>query len=333
MTETSDISGPTIVDTGPTGIARAAEALRAGRLVAFPTETVYGLGADATNDRAVAAVFAAKDRPSFNPLIVHVSAAEDAETLAQFNAAARTLAETLWPGPLTLILPRKPECSVSLLASAGLDSLAIRVPGHPKARAMLKAAERPVVAPSANPSGRISPTTAQHVVEGLRGRVDLILAGGRCEVGIESTVLDLSGPRPTLLRPGAVTRDVIEELIGPIAVSDDDPVDGEARRSPGQLTRHYAPSLPVRLDAGGTEPGEAFLAFGLVLGSGATLNLSPTGDLNEAAANLFAMLRTLDAGPWSGIAVAPIPEEGLGVAINDRLRRAAAADDGAPAAG
>ena len=332
MTETSGISGPAIVDTGPSGIARAAEALRAGRLVAFPTETVYGLGADATNDRAVAAVFAAKDRPSFNPLIVHVATADDAEPLAQFNAAARTLAETLWPGPLTLILPRKAECPVSLLASAGLDSLAIRVPGHPKARAMLKAADRPVVAPSANPSGRISPTTAQHVVEGLQGRVDLVLAGGRCEVGIESTVLDLSGPRPTLLRPGAVTREVIEELIGTIAVSDDDPVDGEARKSPGQLTRHYAPSLPVRLDADGAQSGEAFLAFGPTLGSGATPNLSPTGDLNEAAANLFAMLRTLDAGPWSGIAVAPIPEEGLGVAINDRLRRAAAVDDGASAA-
>lgn len=333
MTDTTDTSRPTIVDTGPSGIARAAEALRAGRLVAFPTETVYGLGADATNDRAVAAVFAAKDRPSFNPLIVHVAAADDAEPLAQFNAAARTLAETLWPGPLTLILPRKPGCPVSLLASAGLDSLAIRVPGHPKARAMLKATGRPVVAPSANPSGRISPTTAQHVVEGLQGRVDLVVAGGRCEVGIESTVLDLSGPRPTLLRPGAVTRDVIEELIGAVTVADDDPVDGEARKSPGQLTRHYAPSLPVRLDADGAGSGEAFLAFGPVLGSGATLNLSPTGDLNEAAANLFAMLRTLDAGPWSGIAVAPIPEEGLGVAINDRLRRAAAVDDGAPAAG
>lgn len=333
MTETFENSAPAIVDTGPSGIARAAEALRAGKLVAFPTETVYGLGADATNDQAVAAVFAAKDRPVFNPLIVHTATTERAEWLAGFNEAARTLAATLWPGPLTLVLPRAEACPVSLLASAGLDSVAIRVPAHPKARALLAAADRPVVAPSANPSGRISPTTAQHVVEGLNGSVDLVLAGGRCEIGIESTVLDLTGDTPALLRPGAVTLDALEELIGPVVILADEPTGREARKSPGQLTRHYAPSLPVRLDAETPRPGEAYLAFGPTLGAGAALNLSATGDLNEAAANLFAMLRTLDADQYAGIAVAPIPEQGLGVAINDRLRRAAAADDAEAPAG
>lgn len=333
MTDTSDTPAPAIVDAGPTGIARAADALRSGRLVAFPTETVYGLGADATSDRAVAAVFAAKNRPSFNPLIVHSEKAERAAQLGAFSEAAWTLAETLWPGPLTLVLPRLADCPVSLLASAGLDSLAIRVPAHAKARALLAAANCPVVAPSANPSGRISPTTAQHVVEGLDGQVDLILAGGRCEIGIESTVLDLTGGRPTLLRPGAVTRDVLEGLIGPVDTPVDEPTGSDARRSPGQLRRHYAPSLPVRLNAESARDGEAFLAFGPALGSGAAFNLSAAGDLNEAAANLFAMLRTLDSSRYAGIAVAPIPELGLGIAINDRLRRAAAADDDAPSAG
>ena len=333
MTEISENPAPTIVDTGPSGIARAAEALRAGKLVAFPTETVYGLGADATNDRAVAAVFAAKGRPSFNPLIVHTATAEHAEGLARFNEAAGTLAATLWPGPLTLVLPRTADCPVSLLASAGLESLAIRVPAHPKAKALLSAADRPIVAPSANPSGRISPTTAQHVVEGLNGAVDLVVAGGRCEIGIESTVLDLTGDTPALLRPGAVTREVLEDLIGPVALPADEPAGGEARKSPGQLTRHYAPTVPVRLGADGPHDGEAYLAFGPTLGHRAALNLSATGDLNEAAANLFAMLRALDGDGHAGIAVAPIPEEGLGVAINDRLRRAAAADDGEPSAG
>ncbi len=332
MTDTAAHATP-IVDAGPAGIARAAQALRAGKLVAFPTETVYGLGADATNDKAVAAVFAAKRRPTFNPLIVHVAAAEDAERLVMFNDKARALATTLWPGPLTVVLPRRAGCPVSLLASAGLDSLAMRVPGHAKARALLAAADRPIVAPSANPSGGISPTTARHVVAGLDGVVDLILAGGRCEIGIESTVVDLTGDEPALLRPGAVTREQLQGLIGPVAVAADEPVGSRARRSPGQMTRHYAPSLPLRLNAETARPGEAFLAFGPRLGSGATLTLSESGDLNEAAANLFAMLHALDAGPHSGIAVARIPEDGLGMAINDRLRRAAAADDGEPRAG
>ena len=327
MTKTSEKSAPTIVDSGPTGIARAAAALRDGLLVAFPTETVYGLGADATNDRAVAAVFTAKGRPSFNPLIVHVAEAAAAEELVVLGPAAHTLAETLWPGPLTLVLPRAADCPVSLLASAGLDSLAIRVPGHPKARQLLASTGRPVVAPSANPSGAISPTTAQHVADGLAGRVDLIVAGGRCEIGIESTVLDLTGPTPTLLRPGAVTREYIEALIGPLESAVAEPAGDAARKSPGQLTRHYAPSLPVRLNAVSAQAGEAYLAFGPTLGAGKALNLSASGDLNEAAANLFAMLRSLDQSESTGIAVAPIPEEGLGVAINDRLLRASAPDD------
>lgn len=317
----------TIVGADATGISRAAEALRQGKLVAFPTETVYGLGADATNDEAVAEVFAAKGRPHFNPLIVHLASADQVDRIAAFGPAAREVAATLWPGPLTLVLPRTDDCPVSLLASAGLDSLAIRVPAHPKARALLAAADRPVVAPSANPSGRVSPTTAQHVAEGLYGRVDLILAGGRCEIGIESTVLDLTGDRPALLRPGAVTREALEEIVGPIAIPGQDPGGDLARKSPGQLTRHYAPTLPLRLEADAPLAGEAYLAFGPTLGAGAALNLSETGNLNEAAANLFAMLRQLDAGTHDGIAVAPIPEHGLGVAINDRLRRAAASDD------
>jgi len=333
VTNPAQRPAPVIVDTGRTGIARAAAALRAGKLVAFPTETVYGLGADATNDRAVAAVFAAKGRPSFNPLIVHVASAVEAEDLVVFDEASRILAETLWPGPLTLVLPRTAGCPVSLLASAGLDNLAIRVPGHAKARDLLASAGCPVVAPSANPSGRISPTSAQHVVAGLDGQVDLILAGGRCDVGIESTVLDLSGPTPTLLRPGAVTRDHLEALIGPVAAPDREPAGREARRSPGQMTRHYAPSIPVRMDAEMARPGEAFLAFGPTLGTGSGLNLSASGDLNEAAANLFAMLCSLDRPGVSGIAVAPIPDDGLGVAINDRLRRAATTDDDATPAG
>ncbi len=314
-----------IVDDGPAGIARAAAALRAGRLVAFPTETVYGLGADAGNDRAVAGLFSVKDRPRFNPLIVHLPDTGAAEAVARFDERAHVLAETLWPGPLTLVLPRRPEAGLSLLVSAGLDTVAVRVPGHPAARRLLAAGGLPVAAPSANRSGHLSPTTPQHVLAELDGRIPLLVAAGRCPVGVESTVLDLTGDVPALLRPGGITREDLEALIGPVAV----PEGGAAApRAPGQLASHYAPRAPVRLEAHGRRPGEALLTFGRDPRRGtAILNLSESGDLAEAAANLFAMLRALDRDDVTGIAVAPIPDSGLGAAINDRLRRAAAPRD------
>ncbi len=318
-------ASPQIVGDGPGGIARAAAVLRHGGLVAFPTETVYGLGADATDDRAVAAIFAAKERPRFNPLIVHVADIATAEALVGFDARARTMAAAFWPGPLSLVLPRRPESPVSLLVGAGLDTVAVRVPAHPTARKLLLAAGLPVAAPSANRSGAVSPTTAQHVVDGLGDRVALILAGGRCDIGLESTVLDLSGIAPALLRPGAVTRDDVEALIGPVAEETAPGSTDAARRSPGRLESHYAPGLPIRLEAAATAPGEALLTFGPDLRVGPhVMNLSPRGDLTEAAANLFAMLHALDRPEFTTIAVSPIPESGLGVAINDRLRRAAA---------
>jgi L-threonylcarbamoyladenylate synthase len=301
-------------------VERAAALLRAGRLVAFPTETVYGLGGDATNDRAVAAIYAAKGRPSFNPLIVHVADAAAAFALVTDNDRARRAAARFWPGPLTLVLPRRQDCPVSLLASAGLDTVAVRVPDHPLALELLRAAGRPLAAPSANPSGRISPTTAAHVHEGLGDKVAMILDGGPCRVGVESTVLDLSGERAVLLRPGGATREDIEAAIGPVALAE--PGDDEfAPRSPGRLAAHYAPGLPLRMNATTAGAGEALLGFSGT--PGAAADLSPSGDLVEAAANLFAMLRALDRPPHAGIAVAPIPEHGLGLAINDRLRRAA----------
>lgn len=306
-------------------IAEAAACLRAGGLVAFPTETVYGLGADATNDRAVARVFEAKGRPRFNPLIVHVADRAMASEVAAFDARAADLAGRFWPGPLTLVLPRAARSPVSLLASAGLDTVAVRMPDHPVALALLGAAGVPVVAPSANRSGAISPTTAAHVAASLGDRVDRILDGGPCRVGIESTVLDLTVERPALLRPGGLTVEAIEALLGPVArpavIADAE----SPLPSPGLLSRHYAPDRPLRLDVEEVRPGEALLAFGPAVPSGglATLNLSPTGDLAEAAANLFRMLRELDRPPHAGIAVMPIPRTGLGLAINDRLRRAA----------
>jgi L-threonylcarbamoyladenylate synthase len=303
----------------PDQIARAAELLRAGALVAFPTETVYGLGGDATNDRAVAAIFAAKERPKFNPLIAHVADADAARALVKFDVRAEMLATTFWPGPLTLALPRRADCPVSLLAGAGLDSLAVRVPAHPIARELLRAVGRPIAAPSANRSGRISPTTAAHVLAELDGRIAAVLDGGPCKVGIESSVLDLTGAAPRLLRPGGVTAEQLAAIVGPLAAPTE-----ATLRSPGMLAQHYAPTLPLRFDATGFEPGEALLGFG-PNASGATLNLSPTGDLVEAAAHLFAYLRALDRPEFSGIAAMPIPEHGLGAAINDRLRRAAAA--------
>ena len=300
----------------------AARILRAGGLVAFPTETVYGLGADATDDRAVAAIFEAKGRPRFNPLIVHLPEAAAADGLVDLDDRARALAGRFWPGPLTLVLPRAAGCPVSLLASAGLDSLALRVPGHPLAEALLRRTGRPLAAPSANRAGALSPTSARHVAASLGNRVPLILDGGPCPLGLESSVIDLTGRRPVLLRPGAVTREALEAALGPIA----GPSSDEAIKSPGQLSSHYAPGLPLRLDATGAGPREALLGFGPKVPEGAavTLNLSPSGDLTEAAANLFAQLHALDRPGLEAIAVMPIPETGLGAAINDRLRRAAA---------
>jgi len=314
-----------ILDGGdPAARARAAETLRRGGLVAFPTETVYGLGADATDATAVARLFEAKGRPRFNPLIAHAADAAGALALVRTNDRARRLAAAFWPGPLTLVLPRASACPVALLASAGLDSLAVRVPAHPLAQSLLAGVGRPVVAPSANPSGTLSPTRARHVAESLGRRVDLILDGGPCTVGVESTILDLTGPAPAILRPGGVPAETLADLAGPLASPQD--TAGSAPKAPGQLTSHYAPGLPVRLNATEVRADEGLLAFGPapLSGAAATWNLSATGDLREAAANLFAGLRALDRPDLSGIAAMPVPESGLGAAINDRLRRAAA---------
>jgi L-threonylcarbamoyladenylate synthase len=317
------------------GIAEAARLLRAGRLVAFPTETVYGLGADATDERAVAAIFAAKRRPRFNPLIAHLPEAEAAFTVGLADERARALAQALWPGPLTLVLPAAPGCPVSLLARAGLDTVALRVPAHPLARALFEAVGRPVAGPSANVSGRVSPTTAEHVLDELAGVIDGVLDGGPCAVGLESSVLDLSGRKAVLLRPGGATREAIEAVIGPVTLAESA---DEAPRGPGMLASHYAPALPVRLDATEVAPDEAVLAFGPAP-AGATLifSLSESGDLAEAAARLFTGLRTLDAeGRRRGlvrIAAMPVPRHGLGMAINDRLARAAAPRDHVPPRG
>lgn len=309
-------------------VAEAARLLRDGQLVAFPTETVYGLGGDATNERAVAAIFEAKGRPEFNPLISHVLGADEAKRFVRWNDTADKLAARFWPGPLTLVLPRSEGSPISLLATAGLDTVAIRAPSHPVAQALIRAAGLPIAAPSANRSGAISPTRAEHVAESLGDRVPLILDGGPCLVGVESTVLDLTGATPTLLRPGGATREAIEAVIGPIAASDALPSGSSARKSPGQLESHYAPARPVRLGATSVGADEGLLAFGANVPPGAmlTYNLSPTGDLAEAAANLFAQMRLLDRPGIGRIAVMPIPETGLGLAINDRLRRAAAGD-------
>lgn len=312
--------GHRIAPADAAAITDAAALLRSGQLVAFPTETVYGLGADAGSEAAVAAIFEAKGRPRFNPLIVHVPDIEAAARLIQVDERARALAERFWPGPLTLVLPRRADSRLSLLVSAGLDTVAVRAPDHPVARALLEACGLPVAAPSANASGRISPTTAADVAADLGDRVAMVLDGGPCRVGIESTVLDLSGPRPVVLRPGGVPEEALIPLVGPLAASG---ADGGPVRSPGMLRRHYAPARPLRLNALSAQPGEALLGFGPGF-EGAALNLSPTGDLIEAAANLFAMLRALDRAPgYRALAIAPIHAHGLGCAINDRLRRAA----------
>ena len=304
-------------------IEDAATTLRQGKLVAFPTETVYGLGGDATNDRAVAAIFAAKGRPRFNPLIVRLPDAASARRHGMFDATADRMAAAFWPGPMTFVLHRQPDSPLSRLVSAGLDTVALRVPARNDARRLLQAAGVPVAAPSANRSGRLSPTTAAHVAQDLSDKVDLILDGGPCAVGLESTVLDLSSDTPTILRPGGITQEAIEQALGrPVGCAE---ADDATPKSPGMLSSHYAPALPLRLDAADARPGEALLGFGPA-GAAATLNLSANGDLVEAAANLFAYLHRLDTPAHRGIAVMPIPDRGLGRAINDRLRRAAVRD-------
>ena len=312
-----------VLKANEAAIAEAARLLREGRLVAFPTETVYGVGGDATNARAVARIFAAKGRPRFNPLIVHVPGLAEAEALAVFGERAREAARQFWPGPLSLVLRRRDDSGLSVLVSAGLDTVALRAPAHPLAQRLLRAAARPIAAPSANRSGRVSPTTAAHVQTELGRRLALILDGGACSVGIESTVLDLTRPTPVLLRPGGVSLESLVEVFGAIETPE---ANEDAPRSPGRLPSHYAPSLPLRLNVTSARPGEALIAFGPTAppGFAEVLWLSHSGDLAEAAANLFAMLRRLDRPEFGGIAVMPIPERGLGQAINDRLRRAAA---------
>jgi len=302
-------------------ILRAVDILRAGQLVAFPTETVYGLGGDATNNRAVAEIFATKNRPEFNPLIIHVPDKTAAEKIGKFTKIAHALADQFWPGALTLVLQKTSNCTISLLASAGLDSLAIRVPGHDFARSFIEQTGHPIAAPSANASGRLSPTTAQHVADQLGDKVPLILDGGPCTIGLESTVLDLTKDNPILLRPGGISVEIIEKSLSmKISTS---AYKGSTFKSPGMLTSHYAPERPLRLNVRKPKPGEALLGFG-PNGMDATLNLSESSDLTEAAANLFAYLHQLDVAPHRAIAVMPLPEKGLGRAINDRLRRAAA---------
>jgi L-threonylcarbamoyladenylate synthase len=320
----------------------ARSVLAAGGLVAFPTETVYGLGADATNDKAVAKLYAVKERPAFNPLIAHVAELAAATRLAAFDDAALHLARAFWPGPLTLVLPKAAHCPVGLLATAGLDTIAVRVPSHPVAREILAAFGKPVVAPSANRSGKVSPTTAQHVLHDLRDRIDLLINDGPAPLGIESTIVAcLDGP--VLLRPGAIDRDAIEKVLGMAIAAPVRTARGRAGKAapargaplaPGMLASHYAPRTPLRINAKEVAPGEALLAFGAGQPPGAgaaaaVLNLSARGDLAEAAANLFSHLRSLDSEAATVIAVAPIPERGIGEAINDRLRHAAAPRDAA----
>jgi L-threonylcarbamoyladenylate synthase len=309
-------------------VTAAARCLAAGGLVAFPTETVYGLGADATNAAAIALLYQAKGRPTFNPLIAHVRDIAAAAKIARFDASATALAEAFWPGPLTLVLPKNKDCSVADLATAGLETVAIRVPAHPVARDILRAFGGPVVAPSANLSGHVSPTTAAHVQSDLAGRIDLIVDGGPVEVGVESTIIGCF-EQPMLLRPGGVPRAEIERVLGRALTQppEDGDIHGAQPLAPGMLASHYAPRTKVRLGAKSIEAGEALLAFGpdAVPGAdaaSAVMNLSVHGDLNEAAANLFGYLRALDAKGARAIAVMPVPHHGLGEAINDRLRRA-----------
>jgi L-threonylcarbamoyladenylate synthase len=318
-----------ILPAGEAAVAAAARCLAAGGLVGFPTETVYGLGADASNAAAIARLYQAKGRPAFNPLIAHVGDLEAARRIGRFDPQATALAEAFWPGPLTLVLPKTKHCAVADLATAGLDTVAIRVPAHPVAREILRAFGGPVVAPSANLSGHVSPTTAAHVQSDLAGRIDLIVDGGAVAVGVESTIVGCFDA-PMLLRPGGLPRGEIERVLGRRLVQPPDDAASNTGQplAPGMLASHYAPRTPVRLEAVSVEAGEALLAFGPNLMPGvdaatATMNLSARGDLNEAAANLFGYLRALDAKRARAIAVMPVPHHGLGEAINDRLRRAA----------
>ena len=305
----------------PDSITAAADLIARAEPVAVPTETVYGLAGDATSGAAITAIYAAKGRPSFNPLIVHVLDLAAAEKLAVFDEAARALAAAFWPGPLTLVLPRRADCSVASIATAGLPTIAVRVPVHPAMRALLKACGKPLAAPSANASGSISPTKAAHVLASLEGHIPLIIDGGACAVGLESTIVAVgqaggqSGLR--LLRPGVVTAEMLRAATGlPVSAASGDKIE-----APGQMLSHYAPSKPLRLNAEKAEAGEYLIGFGAVAGD---FNLSPTADLAQAAAALFDALHTADAAPRARIAIAPIPHEGLGLAINDRLARAAA---------
>lgn len=298
-------------------IQQAADLLRQGQLVVFPTETVYGLGADATNDKAVAGIYALKGRPTFNPLIAHVTGFEMASRYVEITPLAQKLMETFWPGPLTLVLKRRKDCPISLLASAGLDTLAVRCPKNKIAQNLIRAADLPIVAPSANTSGQISPTTAFHVKNDFKENCPLILDGGACPVGVESTILLATQMPPVLLRYGGLAIEEIENVVGPVIRPNADPT---TPQSPGQMKSHYAPSIPLRMNATSAEKDEALLGFGPT--PNAVLNLSEKGDLTEAASNLFAMMHQLDNGKWKGIAVMPVPNHGLGLAINDRLKRA-----------
>jgi L-threonylcarbamoyladenylate synthase len=320
-----------VLEAGSFAVECAARALAHGGLVAFPTETVYGLGADAGNGEAVARLYDAKGRPTFNPLIAHVADAAAAHRLARFDDAAERLAHAFWPGPLTLVLPQHADCPVAELATAGIDTIGVRVPSHPVAHAILAAFGRPVAAPSANRSGHVSPTTAAHVLADLRGRIELIIDGGPTPMGLESTIIACLDV-PTLLRPGALPRSAIAQVVSlaPRAASGIEPPGEDAALiAPGQMASHYAPRARLRLEAREVQPGEALLAFGAARADRAetavmTVNLSQRGDLIEAAANLFSHLRALDASGTTTIAVMPVPRRGLGEAINDRLQRAAA---------
>lgn len=328
---------PRIVVANEKSILEAAELLRGGDIVVLPTETVYGIGANALDDKAVAKIFAAKNRPQFNPLISHVNDVEAAAKIVEIDGRAKKVANAFWPGPLTLILSRKAGSGVSELVSAGLPTLAVRVPSHKVARAVIKAAGVPIAAPSANASGEPSATTPKHAAESLGENAPYILAAGSCDVGLESTVLDLSTEVPTILRPGAITVEDLEPYLGMVEIDfGNAETETTKPKSPGQLLKHYAPSIPLRLNAIDLEVGEALLGFGPVkfmgikgggsvknLPDGAYLNLSEDGDLVEAASNIFAMLRELDNADNKAIAVMNIPEIGVGIAINDRLKRAA----------